>query len=35
MNILENYGLKDIYIEEAKKYSNFKLARVIAQYKGL
>ncbi|MGL6166870.1 MAG: ribosome small subunit-dependent GTPase A [Fusobacteriaceae bacterium] len=35
MNILENYGLKDIYIEVAKKYSNFKLARVIAQYKGL
>ncbi|WP_418965630.1 ribosome small subunit-dependent GTPase A [Cetobacterium sp.] len=35
MNILENYGLKDIYIEEAKKYSNFKLARIIAQYKGL
>lgn len=35
MNILENYGLKNIYIEESKKYPNFKLARVIAQYKGL
>ena len=35
MNILENYGLKNIYIEESKNYPNFKLARVITQYKGL
>lgn len=35
MNILENYGLKNIYIEESKNFPNFKLARVIAQYKGL
>ena len=35
MNILENYGLKNIYIEEAKNYPKFRLARVIAQYKGL
>lgn len=35
MNILENYGLKENYIEEAKNYTNLKLARIIAQYKGL
>lgn len=35
MNTLKNYGLKNIYIEEAKDFPQLKLARIIAQYKGL
>lgn len=35
MNTLENYGLKNNYIEEAKDYPDLELARIIAQYKGL
>lgn len=35
MNTLKSYGLKEIYSEEAKGYPNLRLARIIAQYKGL
>ena len=35
MNTLKSYGLTDRFINEASMYEGFKLARVIAQYKGL
>lgn len=35
MNTLKNYILNENYLKEAKNYPDFKLARVIAQYKGL
>lgn len=34
MNYLENYGVKERFIVEAKLYADYKLARVIAQYRG-
>lgn len=35
MDNLKKYGVKDFYIEESNNYNNLKLARVIAQYKGI
>ncbi|WP_331488176.1 ribosome small subunit-dependent GTPase A [Chakrabartyella piscis] len=35
MNILNNYGLTERFSNEATLYSDFLLARVIAQYRGL
>lgn len=35
MNILKNYGLTDRYINEATMYPNYRLARIIAQHRGI
>lgn len=35
MNILKNYGLTDRYINEATLYPNYRLARIIAQRRGM
>ncbi len=35
MNTLQDYGIKENYIIEAKDFPDFELGRVIAQYKGI
>lgn len=35
MNTLKEYGLNECFLNEASLYPNLKLARVIAQFKGL
>ncbi|MDD3428684.1 MAG: ribosome small subunit-dependent GTPase A [Oscillospiraceae bacterium] len=35
MNILDNYGLTDRFLNEAKLYPTLSLARIITQYRGL
>lgn len=35
MNTLQDYGIKENYIIEAKNFPEFELGRVVAQYKGM
>lgn len=35
MGLLKSYGLTNRYLNESNIYENLKLARVIAQYKGM
>ncbi|WP_312047817.1 GTPase RsgA, partial [Anaerotignum sp.] len=35
MNLLENYGISERFIQEATLYPEYSLARVIAQHKGM